>query len=179
MMRKSITPIILVLFLSLLGCVTTRNPKAEADAVEDESKRESVEELFVLINAESLIDTIYSQMDQMFQGMGQQLGVKPSEQELFDKFMSKVASLVKAEMTWDKMKEPMIKIYLKHYSEKEIQDQIAFYKSDSGQSIIRKQPAVATDSMVLRQEAIKNLMPKLRKIAEELEAELTALRKNQ
>ena len=174
MMRKSITLIILVLVFSLLGCVTTKNPKAVAVS-DNESKRESVEELFNLINAESLIDTTYSQLGQYIQGMGQQLGVvKPSEQELFDEFMSKVVSLMTAEMTWDKIKEPMIKIYLKHYSEKEIQDQIAFYKSDSGQSIIRKQPAVATDLMVLRQEAIKNLMPKLKKMSEEFEAKLTA-----
>jgi len=142
----------------------------------DESKRESVEELLALTNSESLINTIHSQIDQYFQSIGQQLGVKPSEQELYDKFMTKVASLMKSEMTWDKMKEPMIKIYLKHYSEKEIQDQIAFYKSDSGQSIIRKQPAVATDLIVLSQEAIKNLMPKLKKISEEFEAELIASR---
>jgi hypothetical protein len=112
----------LVLVLSLPGCVTTKNPKAEAVSA-DKSKRESVEELLALINAESLIDTIYSKVGQNFQGLGQHLGVKPSEKELFDKFMAEVVSLMKAEMNWDKIKEPMIKIYLKHYSEKEIQDQ--------------------------------------------------------
>ena len=176
MMRKSNITIILVLILSLLGCVTTKNPKAETISA-DESKRESVEELLALINAESLIDTIYSQLGQNFQGLGQQLGVKPSDQELFDKFMAKMISLMKAEINWDKIKEPIIKIYLKHYSEKEIQDQIAFYKSDSGQSMIRKQPAIAKDLVTLNQEVIKYFIPKLKKISEELEAELKASRK--
>ena len=55
-------------------------------------------------------------------------------------------------MNWAKMKKPMIKIYLKHYSEKEIKDMVAFYKSDSGQSMIQKMPAVMGDSMLLSQE---------------------------
>ena len=63
----------------------------------DESKRESVEKLLILMNAESMIDNIYSQMDQVMQGLGQQLGVKPSEQEIFDKFMSNMVSMMKSE----------------------------------------------------------------------------------
>ena len=142
----------------------------------DESKRESVEKLLVLINADSMIDTVYSQMDQVMQRMGQQLGVKPSEQEIFDKFISKMVSMMKSEMNWAKMKEPMIKIYLKHYSEKEIQDMIAFYKSDSGQSMIRKLPAVMRDSMLLSQKMVKGFIPKLKKMSKELEEELAAAR---
>ncbi|MFC1841286.1 DUF2059 domain-containing protein [Thermodesulfobacteriota bacterium] len=175
MMRKFTTIIIFVLVFSLLGCVTAKKPKVVAVS-DNESKRESVEELLALTDAEDMIDTIYSQMSQMFQGMGQQLGVKPSEQELFDKFMSKMIALLKDEMSWDKMKEPMMKIYLKHYSEKEIQDQITFYKSDSGQSMIGKQPEVMKDTMMLSQEALKDFIPKLQKISKELEEELAASR---
>ncbi len=130
------------------------------------------------MNAESMIDNIYSQMDQVMQGMWQQLGVKPSEQEMFDKFMSKMVSIMKSEMNWAKMKEPMIKIYLKHYSEKEIKDMISFYKSDSGQSMIQKMPAVMGDSMLLSQEMMKDFIPKLQKMSKELEEELAAARKN-
>jgi len=143
---------------------------------DDKSKRESVEELLTLTNAESVIDNVYSQMGQMFQGMGQQLGVKPEERETFDKFMSKMISLMQEEMSWDKMKEPMIRIYLKHYTEKEIQDQIAFYRSESGQSMINKQPEVVKDTMMMTQEVLKNFMPKLQQISKELEKELAASR---
>ena len=175
MIRKSITLITLVLVLSFLGCATTKNPEISAVSGK-ESKRESVEELLKLTNSKSMIDTVYSQMGQLFKGMGKQLGVKPSEQEVFDRFMSKVASMMKEEMSWDKMKESMINIYLKHYTEKEIQDQIAFYKSESGQSMIKKQPAVLKDSMMLSQGLIKNFIPKLQKISQELEEELKASR---
>ena len=177
MIKKSIILITLILVFGFQGCATTKNPEAGAVA-NKESKRESVEELLNLVDAKSVINTVYSQMDQVFKGMGQQLGVKPSEQEVFDKFMSKVASMMKEEMNWDKMKDQMINIYLKHYSEKEIQDQITFYKSDSGQSMIKKQPAVLKDTMMFSQNLVKNFIPKLQKISQELEAELKASRNN-
>ena len=105
---------------------------------EDLSKRENVEELLVLMNVDSIIDNIYSQIYQMMQDMAQQLGVKPSERELFDKYAAKLVSIMKNEMNWEKMKGPMIDLYLKHYTDKEIQDMSVFYKSESGQSMIKK-----------------------------------------
>ncbi len=49
----------------------------------DESKRDDVENLLSLMNASSMIETMYSQVNQMIQSMGHQLGVQPSEQETF------------------------------------------------------------------------------------------------
>jgi uncharacterized protein len=152
-------------------------PSISYSADENKSKRESVENLLAIIKAESMIDTIYSQMDQMMQSASQQFGIKPSEQEIFNKFMFKTISLMKSEITWEKMKEPMITIYLNHYSEKEIQDMVAFYESDSGQSMIRKMPAVMQDSMKLSQEILKDFLPKLEKLSSELEEELAVSRK--
>lgn len=175
MIRKSIVLAAIVLALSLLGCATAEKP-VSGMASDSASKRESVEELLDLIDADSLIDNLYSQMGQTFQGMGQQLGIKPSEQELFDKFMGRLAEVMKEEMSWDKMEEPMIKIYLKHYTEKEVQDQITFYRSESGQSMINKQADVARDTMMMSQDIVRRFLPKLKKISEELEAELAAER---
>lgn len=146
---------------------------------EDKSKRESVEKLLILMNVESIIDTMYSQMEQLMVGMGQQLGVKPSEQEIFDKFMSKTVSIMKKEMSWAKMKEPMMQIYLKHYSEKEIQDMVVFYNSESGKSMIQKMPEVMKDSMLLSQKMVKDFIPKMQEMSEELKEELAAARKAQ
>ena len=90
------------------------------------SKRESVEELLRAANAASLIDGIYAQMNQVVDGMGQQLGVQPDEQAIFDAYMEKIFSAMREEMSWEKIEGPMIDIYLNHYTEKEIQDMLAF-----------------------------------------------------
>ena len=139
---------------------------------EDPSKKENVEELLVLMNADSIIDNIYSQMNQMIQGMDKQLGVKPSERELFEKYTEKMFSIIKSEMNWEKMKGPMIDLYLKHYSDKEIQDMLAFYKSESGQSMIKKMPAIIKDSMALSQNMMSDFFPKMQALSEELKHEI-------
>ena len=154
--------VILFVLVSLLSFST----------VAQDSKRESVEELLRVTNADSMIESIYAQMDQAFAGMGQQIGIKPSEQEAFDNYLKNVALTMKKEMSWEKMKEPMIDIYLTHFSEKEIQDLLKFYKTDSGRSMIDKMPAVMMDSMKLSQQMMQNFFPKLNAMIAEFINEL-------
>lgn len=142
----------------------------------DESKRNDVEKLLSLMNASSIIDTMYSQVNQMIQSMGQQLGVQPSERETFDKYMSKMLAMMKEEMSWEKMKAPMIEIYITHYSEKEIRDMITFYETETGKSILKKMPAVMKDSMYISQSMMEEFIPKLQKVAQAFKEELKAER---
>jgi len=143
---------------------------------EDLNKRENVEKLLVLLNADSIIDNIYLQVHQMMQGMARELGVKPSERELFDKYTAKIIDVMKSEMNWKKMKEPMTNLYLKHYSDKEIRDMVSFYKSESGQSMIKKMPEVMQDSMLISQGMMKGFIPKMQAMTEELRHEIDQAR---
>ncbi len=139
-------------------------------------KRETVEQLLHVMNAEKMIDSMYSQMDNMFVDLAQQLGVNESERPIFDRFMSKMAHVMKEEMTWAKMKEPIIDIYLKHYTEKEIKDLLAFYSTDSGKAMINKMPVVMQESMLITQSMMKDFMPKIKELSEEMRDELAATR---
>jgi hypothetical protein len=90
--------------------------------------------------------------------------------------MSKAAAAMKGEMTWEKMKEPMIDVYLKHYTEIEINDMLAFYNTESGKSIIKKMPAVMEDSMLISQKMFKEFMPRLKGLSDELQKDLKQAR---
>ncbi len=137
-----------------------------------DSKRESIEELLRVTNMDSMIDSIYEQMGKMSEGMGKQLGVKPDEQPIFDAYMNKVFSAMKEDMNWEKMKAPLVDIYLKHYTEKEIQDMLTFYKSETGRSMVSKMPTVMADYMQVSQEMMKSFLPKMQTMAKELRSEL-------
>jgi hypothetical protein len=147
-----------------------------ASNADTNTKRKTVEQLMVSMKVDKMLDSMYSQMDQMFVGMAQELGVKESERQIFDKFMSNVAKAMKEEMTWDKLKEPMIDIYLKHYSEKEINDMLAFYNSESGKTIIDKMPLVTKESMQISQQLFKGFLPRLKMLSDELQKELQQAR---
>ena len=134
--------------------------------------RKTVEKLLIVMNAEAVMDSMYSQIDQLFVGMAEQFGIKEAEQAIFDRYMSKVASAMKEEMSWEKMKGPIIDIYMKHYTQKELEDMLSFYSSQSGKSIIVKMPQVAQESMLITQMFMKDYMPKIKNLSEELHAEL-------
>lgn len=143
----------------------------------DSNKKAEIEQLLTLMNTEAMIDSMYGQIRKMTQGMGQQLKIKPEEQVIFKKFNEKMFAAMKEEMNWQKIKSPTIEIYAKHFSEKEISDMIAFYKTESGKSMIKKLPAVMTDSMMMAQNMMKNFIPKMQKMSAELKRELAEHRK--
>jgi hypothetical protein len=86
--------------------------------------------------------------------------------------MSKVANAMKEDLSWEKMKEQVIDVYMKYYTEKEITDMLAFYDSESGKSIIEKMPKVTHESMLITQTLLKDFMPKIQVLSQELQAEI-------
>ncbi len=147
-----------------------------ASQAENGVKRETVERLLNVLNAEKVIDAMYSQAGNVFANMTAQLGVKESEQEIFNRYMQKLSDAMMEDVSWSKMKEPMIDIYMKHYTEKEIQDLLAFYSTESGKAMIEKMPLVARDSMLMSQSMLEGFMPRLTEIMVEMESELKAAR---
>jgi hypothetical protein len=156
------------LIIALLFSVSSLNVFAS------DSKREAIEQLFELTSADSMVNTMYSKMDGMMQGMGQALGAKESDKAIVDKYMSKVVAIMKSEASWEKMKEPLIDVYSKHYSEKEVKDIVAFYKTESGQSMIKKTPAIMSESMFVSKQMMSLFIPKIQKLTEDLKIELKA-----
>ncbi len=145
-------------------------------AYADASKRESVEALLEITQANAMMDNMYAQMDQMFVGMGQQLGIKPSEQPLFEEYMQNVVAAMRQEMSWEKMEEPIIDVYLKHYTEEEIQDMLAFYRTDTGRAMVEKMPQVMNESMMVTQQMLRGFMPRIQELSMEFREKLEAQR---
>ncbi|MBM7073171.1 DUF2059 domain-containing protein [Shewanella sp. 202IG2-18] len=108
------------------------------------AKTKDIDQLMQLMNVDSTLDSIYAQTRQMMVGMNKQLGIKPSEQALFDDHLNDVMNVMQKKMNWGTMKDPMSKIYLDNYTEKEIKDMITFYESETGRSMVKKMPKVMT-----------------------------------
>ena len=101
-----------------------------------------------------------------------QLGISGPEKEIFDRYSARVNAIVREEVSWQKLKEPMIDVYVKFYTEQELQDIIAFYSTPSGKSFLGKMPLVMQESMSMSQSLMTNLMPKIRALTEELQQEI-------
>jgi hypothetical protein len=126
-----------------------------------------------------MIDAMKEQIGGMFEGMSKQLGISENERPAFEKYMKKVGALLAEEMKWSTFKEPMIDIYTKHFSEHEVQGLIAFYSSDIGRSMTEKMPLVTQDSMLISQDMIKGLMPKIQDLAIEMKSDIKKSRSSE
>ncbi|MFA5501787.1 MAG: DUF2059 domain-containing protein [Sulfurovaceae bacterium] len=143
---------------------------------DDIAKRESVEKLLKVMNVDSMVEVMYSETEQMYPKIAKDLKLTKSEQHIFNKFILNVTKVMKEEITWEKLKEPIIGIYMKHYSEKEINDLLAFYDTETGQSIIKKMPIVMKDSMMVSRTMLIELAPKFNKFSEDMLKELKQVR---
>jgi len=139
---------------------------------DEQVDRASIEELLQVSNVKSMVDAMYGQMDQMLQQMSTQLQIEESERPIMEKFMSKVTDLIREEVSWEQMKGPIFEIYRKHFSEQEVLDLTAFYKTESGRALVEKMPNLMQDSMQVSQGMMESVMPKVLELAEELQQEL-------
>ncbi|MBB1455140.1 DUF2059 domain-containing protein [Pseudoalteromonas sp. SG43-5] len=139
---------------------------------EQNTKQQKIDELISVMNLDSMVDSMYGQVEGMMKGMSDQMGVKPSEQAIFDKYYGDMTKVLKTEMSWAKMQPMMVNVYDKHFSEQEIADMLAFYKTDTGQKILEKMPVVMQESMQMSQSLMKDAMPKIQTLAQQLSDEL-------
>lgn len=149
------------------------SPSLIADNV---SKDKKLNELVNVMDMDSMIDSIYSQMESMMQNMATQMGVQPDEQAIFDEYYKQMTQIIKEDMSWAKMEPLVIDIYRRNFTEKELDDMLAFYKTETGKSLLAKMPVVMQESMHISQVLMQQSIPKIQAKAEQLGEALTEVR---
>lgn len=129
-----------------------------------QTKQESIKELFHVMQQDSIMDKMFSSMiPSMIEQMKSQHPINDSlsnarSNELMKAIMQTTRLIMKKMMD-----EDMVALYDKYFSQKEINDYIAFYKTPSGQKFIKVTPDISKDLMMIMmqkyvpqiQEAIK------------------------
>jgi uncharacterized protein len=111
-------------------------------------KQQKIKSLFSLMQQDVLINKI-------FDAMGSSMAARFSSEGKGSTYSRKMADAVKKGMEASKMAAKkllnvdMVDIYDKYFSEKEIDDFIAFYKSPSGQKMISSIPDIQRETMTI------------------------------
>ena len=122
--------IFVILLLSLLSITYSQA----------QTKQESIKQLFKLMKTDSLYDKM---MEAIVPTIIQQAGKDASDPEVAAK-MQKAMNAMKPIIN-KMMNEDMVAIYDKYFTDSEIKDYIAFYKSPSGQKFVNVTPAMQAD----------------------------------
>ena len=133
---------------------------------------ERIRELLNIMDMDSMVESMYSQMEIMMQNMSTEFGVKGDEQAIFDEYFSRMVLIMREDMSWEKMEPKVAQIYSDNFSQKEISDMLDFYKTETGQSVINKLPIVMQQSFEMSQEFVNIMLPKIQEISQEFKADL-------
>jgi hypothetical protein len=162
MMKK----ILVALALIFAFTVSAQNNK-EAD---------NLDELFELMDMDSMVETMYDQMQNIYAEVEKDVDISSEELAINQKYQEQMTNIMKKEMSWQAMKVDLKQIYLQNFTESEIAGMLIFYKSPTGQSVLRTMPVVMQESMKLGQAMAQKAIPKIQALAERKRQERQELR---
>jgi hypothetical protein len=158
----------LILLLSILACTFV----AHAD---DASKLAKIQEFFKVSKMDQMMAQVMQQaMDQVDSGMTQQImGVKLSsdQQQRVDQLNDKVRKVVSGALGWENLEPEYAKIYAEAYTEQQIDDILAFYKSPTGQAMVEKTPVLLKQATAISQDRLAVVIPELQKLMKDFAAQ--------
>jgi hypothetical protein len=136
---------------------------------------ESLDTLLVVSKTESLINSMYAQIEQlMAQTMQQAIAGKTltaEQREAVEAAPKQFVEIMKNELSWANMKPMYINIYQETFSQDEIDGLIAFYRSPAGAAFIDKMPLVLQKTNVAMQSRIPPLLEKMKAAREKVLAD--------
>jgi hypothetical protein len=101
------------------------------------------------------------------------MGVKlpPDQETALGEFQDKVARIVSDALAWEKLKPAYVKLFTEAYSEAELDDIIAFYRSPTGQSMVAKAPSLMAKASEIAQQRLATVMPELQALTRDFGAQ--------
>ena len=152
----------LALFVLILSCTPLM---ARAD---DASKTAKIHEFFKVAKMDQLSSQTTKRMiDQMNSGAVQQmLGVKatPDQQQKLDQFTQKLSKIIADTLNWNDLEPQFTKLYADAYTEQQIDDLLAFYKSPTGQAMVEKLPILMQQANAITQQRMATAMPQIQQL---------------
>ena len=152
-------------------------------AADTKPSEESIRQLLTVTESRKLLDAVMTQMDSaMKAGVTQALRgqpITPEQQRIMDRLQAKTITLLKEELSWEKMEPVYQQIYRDSFTQEEVDGMLAFYKSAAGQALIKKMPMVLQRSMNEMQGRMGPLMQKIQAMTEDTVKELEAERTKQ
>jgi hypothetical protein len=128
----------------------------------------SIQNLLEVMHSEKTIDVVIAQMQTSIDAMNKQLmkdkPLRPDQVQILNDAKDQLVAAVKDSLKWEEMMPVYVSIYRKTFTQKEIDDIIAFYKTETGQAILAKMPAVIQTTMQMTMQRMAVLTPKLQKI---------------
>jgi uncharacterized protein len=130
------------------------------------SKEAKIERLLVLMNPVGMMDQVLDQSKAMMTSQ-MRPSATPAQRSQAQERQARILDLLKARMSWDKLRPQYVKVYSETFSDQEIDGMLAFYQSPAGRAMVQKMPMLLPKIMALAQAQIGDLTPAIQRIMRE------------
>ena len=169
--------ILIVLSLSASVAVAQVSVPSPAAATTGASEA-SIKQLLVVTEVQKVLDGMAGQMDSMMKNVVQQASqgepVSAKAQKSIDTCRAEVMALFKEELDWKKMEPLYVRVYQQSFNQQEIDGLLAFYKTPTGQALIKKMPLVMQNANIEMQKRMNPMMQKIQQMQQEVITEIRA-----
>jgi uncharacterized protein len=143
-----------------------------AARADEASHRARAEELMTLLHTERTVQDISDSIrKQVIDAVESAPGPNPTPEQTakVDDFKKKVTGMIDAQLGWEAMKSGFIDVYVKAFTEEQLDGIVAFYKSPAGVVLLEKMPEVNSQFGQLGQDKVSALQDQLRQAYEEFQ----------
>lgn len=151
--------LMIFILMAFVSCAAFAQPDQPASQA-------SIEQLLKITETAKMYEATMQEMTKMIDQSSTRLmeRIPPEQQGKFRELMSRLDTILKEEMSWEKMKPQYVQIYMETFNQQEIDDLAAFYQTPSGKSFIRKQPQVIQRTSALSQEKMNVMMERFSRL---------------
>ena len=146
-----------------LALLLVTGPFAGAQELTKEAK---IERLLTAMNADAMIDQMFEQIKSMTASQSPP-GASPEQIAKAREIQGKILDLVKARISWEKMRPQYVKLYSETFSDDEISGMLGFYQSPAGRAMLAKMPTLTTKIMQIAQAQMTDILPEIQRITRE------------
>ncbi len=97
----------------------------------------------------------------------------PQAVKAVEELQDKAAGVLADALAWDKLKPAYVELFAQAYSESELDDMIAFYRSPTGRSMVAKNPLLMMKTSEIMQQRMAEAQPELQKLMQRYLSEQT------
>jgi len=131
------------------------------------SREDLAREMLRLTDTRQMMDQIIAQIQQLQAAQLEDLHIPEAERARVQEFQQLANQKIFAALSWEKLEPDYIQLFARFYTTEELEAIIAFCKSPAGQSMLKKQPLLMQESMLLAQQKLATILPEIEAMTED------------
>jgi hypothetical protein len=159
-------------------------PSAPVAAVEDAPPSDrSLHELLAITQKQSQLDAMRAQLDgyfrdsldEAFREGAEGRTLSKQQQAILDGMRVKLTAIMEAQLSWETLEPIFVRIYRASFTQAEVDDLTAFYRSPAGQALLTKMPRVLQNTLTEMTGIMLSIQQQVNQVREETVREMQNL----